>query len=121
MKMAGDRGVGKWVFFEGQTDPAQYYKMADLVLFPSRYDGYGMVIIEALAAGTPVLSTDVGIAREAGAMIAAEDDFPKAIISWFRNGPREGKLENYPYKNLAEYTEAYCKDIEFSKSETYRD
>ena len=110
-KMAHDRGIAKWVFFEGQTDPAQYYKMADLVLAPSLYEGYGMVVVEALASGTPVISADVGVAREAGAIIAEEDDFAKAITSWFEHGPREGKLQNYPYKNLEEYVEAYCTDI----------
>src|SRR3989338_2926174 len=114
-KMAGDRGVGKWVFFEGQTDPAQYYKLADLLLAPSLYEGYGMVIVEALASGTPVISTDVGIAREAGAIIAEENDFAKTITKWHESGPHEGKLENYPYKNFEEYVEAYCKDIESSR------
>src|SRR3990167_4685074 len=113
-KMAHDRGIAKWVFFEGRTDPAQYYKMADLVLAPSRYEGYGMVIVEALASGTPVISTDVGIAREAGAIIAEEDDFAKAITSWVEHGPREGELKNYPYKNFEEYVEAYCNDIKNS-------
>ncbi|MDO8521778.1 MAG: glycosyltransferase [bacterium] len=116
MKMAEERGVGKWVFFEGQVDPAQYYKLADLVLATSLYEGYGMVIVEALASGTPVISTDVGIAREAGAIIAEEDDFAKAITAWFENGPREGKLQNYPYKTFEEYVEAYCADIESSKN-----
>lgn len=114
--MAKQRGIAKWVFFEGQTDPAQYYKMANLVLAPSLYEGYGMVIVEALASGTPVISTDVGVAREAGAIIAEEDDFAQAIIDWSKNGPREGKLQNYPYKNFEEYVEAYCADIESSKA-----
>ncbi|MDP3965861.1 MAG: glycosyltransferase [bacterium] len=114
--MAKQRGIAKWVFFEGRTDPAQYYKMADLVLAPSRYEGYGMVIVEALASGTPVISTDVGVAREAGAIIAEEDDFAKAITAWHESGPKEGKLQNYPYKNFDEYVQAYCKDIESSKA-----
>ena len=113
-KMARDRGVAKWVFFEGQTDPAQYYKLADLLLAPSRYEGYGMAIVEALASGTPVLATDVGVAREAGAMIAEENDFAKALTEWHENGPREGKLTNYPYRNFEEYVQEYCKDVELS-------
>src|SRR3989344_5733828 len=90
------------------------HKMADLLLAPSRYEGYGMAIVEALASGTPVLATDVGVAREAGAIIAAEDDFAKALTEWHENGPREGKLTNYPYRNFEEYVRAYCKDIESS-------
>ena len=99
------------IFFEGGNTPAPYYRLADLVLFPSYYDGYGMVIVEALAAGKPVLSTDVGIAREAGAIIASEETFGEALAEWFTNGPRIGVLKSYPYRDSDEYIKAYCKDI----------
>ncbi|MGZ4809164.1 MAG: glycosyltransferase, partial [Thermoanaerobaculia bacterium] len=37
----------------------------DLLCAPSRYDGWGLVILEGLAAGMPVISTDgAGAARE---------------------------------------------------------
>jgi len=39
---------------------ADAYRQADLFVFPSVYEGYGMVIDEALAAGLPVLSSDGG-------------------------------------------------------------
>src|SRR3989338_2217558 len=110
-EFAEKKAVGKWVFFEGYADPAPYYKVADLVLFPSKYDGYGMVIVEALAAGTPVLSTDVGVARESGAMVASQKEFPEVLKNWVINGPREGRLKDYPYKNFEEYVRAYCDDI----------
>ena len=99
------------VFFEDGKDVAPYYALTDLVLFPSKYDGYGMVIIEALAAGKPVLSTDVGIAREAGAIIAKPEEFPNALLEWFKSGPRTAELKNYQYKNFDEYIAAYCADI----------
>jgi len=110
-RLSEEKGVSKWVFFEGGESPIKYYKIASLVLAPSLYEGYGMVIVEALASGVPVLSTDVGIAREAGAIIAEEDDFAKAIRTWFESGSRAGELKNYPYKNFDEYAEAYCDDI----------
>ncbi len=99
------------IFFEGWQDPSAYYKIADLVLVTSRYEGYGLVIIEALAAGTPVISSDVGIAREAGAIVTSFDEFPEKLVSWFHNGPREMHLKNYPYKDFDEYVQAYCDDI----------
>ena len=53
------------VKFEEWTDAlASYYKTADVFLNPSDYEGYGRTIIEALAVGCPVISTDVGIAPE---------------------------------------------------------
>ena len=99
------------VFFENPDDIAPYYTLADLVLVPSKYEGYGLVTIEALATGTPVLSIDVGIAREAGAIVTSEAKFADALSAWFKSGPREGHLNDYPYTNFDEYVRAYCDDI----------
>ena len=99
------------IYGMGRSDPERYYKSADLVLVPSKYEGYGLVIIEALAAGKPVLSTDVGIAREAGAIVTSPGGFADALSEWFKNGPREGHLVGYPYANFEEYVQKYCADI----------
>ncbi len=99
------------VFFENPRDIEPYYKLADIILVPSKYEGYGLVIIEALAAGKPVLSTDVGIAREAGAIVTTEDKFADALAEWFKSGPRTAELKNYPYRNFDKYVRAYCDDI----------
>ncbi len=104
-------GVERRVFFEGDHDPAPYYKLADLVLVTSRYEGYGLVIVEALAAGKPVLSTDVGVARESGAIVSTPEKYSDALAQWLSSGPRKGILQNYPYKHFDEYVRAYCDDI----------
>lgn len=53
------------VVFEGwQNDLISYYKTADIFLLTSNYEGYGMTIVEALAAGCPVVATDVGCVGE---------------------------------------------------------
>jgi glycosyltransferase involved in cell wall biosynthesis len=43
-----------FVGYKKGEDLAQYYKNADVFVFPSRTDTFGIVIIEALAMGTPV-------------------------------------------------------------------
>lgn len=110
-KLAMSRNIQGRIFFEGRQSPESYYALADLVLFPSHYDGYGSVIIEALAAGKPVLATDVGIAREAGAIVTTQERFRDALAAWFKDGPRTGELKNYPYKNFDTYVQTYCDDI----------
>ncbi len=58
-------GVVNSVKFEGeQTDLISYYKTADIFVFPSLYEGWGRVVIEAAAAGLPVVMSDVGCAGE---------------------------------------------------------
>lgn len=41
-----------------------YYKTADIFLSTSLYEGYGMSMVEACAAGCPLVATDAGIAPE---------------------------------------------------------
>lgn len=43
--------------FLPKKDQPAYYNLADLFVLPSKEDGWGMVIIEALASGTPVVTT----------------------------------------------------------------
>lgn len=117
-KLSTSLKIQSQVFFEGEQDALAYYALADLVLFPSHYDGYGMVIVEALAAGKPVLSTDVGVAREAGAIVATPEKFSAMLASWFAEGMREGKLLNYPYQSFDAYVKAWCDDIKSSAAQS---
>lgn len=53
------------IIFEGwQNDLISYYKTSNVFLSTSLYEGYGLTLIEALACGCPVISSDVGVAGE---------------------------------------------------------
>lgn len=108
--------IGERVFLVSPDDIAPYYALANLVLVTSRYEGYGLVILEALAAGKPVLSTDVGIAKESGVLVATPDSYAAALKEWFDKGPYSMHLQSYPYENFDEYVGKYCDDIQASIS-----
>ena len=44
-----------WV---GEEDKAAIYALATAFVFPSLYEGFGMMLLEAMAAGTPVITSD---------------------------------------------------------------
>lgn len=62
-------GLEQRVTLAGELDDeglAKAYGEADLFVFPSLYEGYGMVIDEALSAGLPVITTDGGALENTG-------------------------------------------------------
>lgn len=62
-RLVVDLGVAAAVRFTGRLDNermADLYREADLMLNPSRIDNMPISILEALACGVPVVSTDVG-------------------------------------------------------------
>lgn len=58
-----DLGIHDLVTFLGAKDqdvlPA-YYAAAEMVVMPSHYESFGMVALEAMAMGTPVIASEVG-------------------------------------------------------------
>jgi D-inositol-3-phosphate glycosyltransferase len=61
--LRAELGVEDFVTFLGKQDQSSlplYYSAAEAVVVPSHYESFGMVAVEALACGTPVIASDVG-------------------------------------------------------------
>lgn len=55
------RTLGARLHTVGATpDPRPYLRASDLLAFPSAYESYGLVVLEALATGVPVVATATG-------------------------------------------------------------
>jgi glycosyltransferase involved in cell wall biosynthesis len=90
--LARSLGVTDIVRFAGlipEADLPRYYGAADCFVLPTReLEGFGLVTVEALACGTPVLATPVGATPEILAPLAPEfltdDASPEALARGIR-------------------------------------
>ena len=58
VRAAKGLGVYDKTAMVGQTTPYRYMRHADIFVFPSLWEGCGLVLIEAISLGLPVVSTD---------------------------------------------------------------
>lgn len=76
----GRLGLGdhvRWLGFVAEEDKPALYRQASAFVFPSRYEGFGLPPLEAMACGTPVVATDIASLSEVvgnAALAMAPDD-----------------------------------------------
>jgi D-inositol-3-phosphate glycosyltransferase len=62
-RIASNLGIADRVTFLGAQPQAilpYYYSAAEVCVLPSRYESFGLVVLEAMACGTPVIASRVG-------------------------------------------------------------
>ena len=95
-----------------------FYSGADVCVVPSYYESFGLVALESLACGTPVVATDVGdfrnIIREGESGYVVRDNVPQHLadkISLLLSGPSMDKesaqliratVSKFGWSNIAE-------------------
>ncbi|MFZ2523380.1 MAG: glycosyltransferase [Minisyncoccia bacterium] len=87
------------VFKDWQYDLISYFKTADMYLLTSEFEGYGMTLIEAAAAGIPIVSTSVGMAK----------------TNMFKNGYNISICKDMTYSCVADEVMAVISNAELRK------
>jgi len=54
----------QWIGYVDEADKPALYRLADVFVYPSEYEGFGLPPLEAMASGTPVVTQDVDIFDE---------------------------------------------------------
>lgn len=87
-----------WIGYVDEADKPALYRMADVFVYPSVYEGFGLPVLEAMACGTPTVAREIPVMQElvddgaylvsdarkmAGAIIALllQEPLRKAIIN----------------------------------------
>ena len=65
-KMLDQAGISNRVIQKSVPDSElpNYYSNAEALIYPSKYEGFGLPLVEAMASGIPVLASDTRINRE---------------------------------------------------------
>jgi D-inositol-3-phosphate glycosyltransferase len=89
--LARQRGIEHRVAFVGAVDHESlplYYNAADICVVPSHYESFGLVAVEAMASGLPVVASRVG-----GLMGTVKDGETGYLIPWLCPEPFAERIE----------------------------
>ncbi|MEV7193993.1 glycosyltransferase [Streptomyces sp. NPDC093510] len=108
--------AGPRVAFAGAAaDAAPWYRAADVVVLPSRWEGMALAPLEAMACGRPVVVTDVDGARESlppghrpHALVPPEDPraLAEALITLLRDGELRDALGRRGRRHVLDHHDA---------------
>jgi D-inositol-3-phosphate glycosyltransferase len=123
-------GIGDLVTFLGKRSQdalPYFYASADVVVMPSLYESFGMVALEAMACGTPVVASDVGglsfVVRDGETGFLVPENDPEALAACLGNLLRDPKLrarlgargvevaKHYAWTRIADQIEALYESI----------
>jgi D-inositol-3-phosphate glycosyltransferase len=114
-KLCDELAVGQTVVFLGKRDQDKlpyYYSASEMVVMPSHYESFGMVALEAMACGTPVIASEVGglayLVRDGETGFTIPDQEPDTLcekISWLLN---DRQLHGSMSQRAVEYAQDYA-------------
>ena len=123
LDLANREGVAQGIILKenvSEEEKFSLYKEADLYLSPTRYEGFGVTFLEAMACGCPIVTSNIPVVREivehekTGLLARLEDpyDFSKAINRLLND---HALRENIIKNSLQKVEKEYNKEKIFSK------
>lgn len=113
-KLSDDLCMGKMVVFlgkRGQDTLPYYYSAAEVLVMPSHYESFGMVALEAMACGTPVIASDVGglgfLVQDGETGYTIPDDEPELMCEKLSLLLGDGELRARMGRRAAEVAQSY--------------
>lgn len=109
--LAAELGIGADVLFTGAVsleDTVPFYRAADALVYPSHNETFGLPILEAMACGCPVVTSDTSSMPEVagGAAILADPSEPASIARAILDAVGEGRdqLRDRGIRRAGEFT-----------------
>jgi glycosyltransferase involved in cell wall biosynthesis len=127
-RKAAALGLADKVVFSGyvrEEEKADTYRLADVFVMPGRGEGFGIVYLEALACGIPVVASTADASGEAvgnGSMgYLANPDRPSEIVAAIRRALKDEKgvpteLQRFSYQAFRDRCHALLDEISASQS-----
>ncbi len=113
-QLSDDLSMGKMVVFlgkRGQDTLPYYYSAAEVVVMPSHYESFGMVALEAMACGTPVIASEVGglgfLVQDGETGYTVPDDEPDKLCERLASLLGDQHLRKTMGKRAAEVAQSY--------------
>jgi len=89
-----------------------YYSAAEVVVVPSHYESFGLVALEAMACGTPVVASETGglafLVRDGETGFHVPTGDPEALAARLRQLLRDDLLRERLGRQAAEYAKRYA-------------
>ncbi|HEY2980189.1 MAG TPA: glycosyltransferase family 4 protein, partial [Anaerolineales bacterium] len=114
-RLCDELALGQMVIFLGKRDQdtlPYYYSAAKVLVMPSLYESFGMVALEAMACGTPVIASQVGglayLVRDGETGFTVPDEDPDALCEKLTALLGDAELRQSMGKRAAEYARDYA-------------
>lgn len=111
-------GLDDMVVFLGkkaQDSLPYYYSASEVVVMPSHYESFGMVALESMACGTPVIATKVGglelLVQDEITGLNVPDDDPQSLAEQLRRMLCKEGLREELRKNCLEFAKGFSWSI----------